>query len=1342
MLDPVEGFETAMNRLHESYGQGHVIARSYIESVTKGPVIKLNDVGALEQLRNDMVKCQSVLSRLEFTSDLDSTGTLESIIQRLPDTFQLKWARRAAKILKGGRDTLFVDLVEFIREESSVYNTKFGSAYAERKSATTRHSNDSSKKDKPKTKAKVTTLATTAGESAGSKAGPSSTATTAASSTPRKCVHCDGLGHLIGRCHKFRRLKRDEKLDVIKNKNLCFCCLKTGHGSKECEKRCVKCDKKHHVLIHDVDSFSLQNPEPSSSKKTAATEAVTLSTSKVKSDATLGALPVRVRMNGKEKLVVALVDSGSNTTLVVRSLIDELGISGEDAAPVAVHTMNGPALQQGELVCQLELLSDDKTSSVIVDEAMTVPCIPVRAVVDGKAFNDWPHLRGLDLPYIPRAKISIIIGTDCPEMHRSLEERYAGRKDPIARRTPLGWIVLGPSEKADAVQSLATSVGLDPLAEQLRQISMLDFQDTYISEPSMSVDDRRALKTMEETAKLVNGKYQVGIPWKVDPEEALQNNRSMAESRLRMLKRKFSANPQLAEDYTKTVEAYIADGQAKLVEHGDSGDPQWFLPHHAVFKRSNPSKCRVVFDCAAQFGGISLNDAILQGPNFLNNLAGVLLRFRKEPVAVIADIKLMFHQCFVQPEDTRFLRFLWWPSGDTSTPAKVYAMQVHLFGGKSSPSVVNYCMKKTADDQEMNYSELAISTLRRSFYMDDMIRSVKCVDDARELIPEMQKLLQEGGFDLGKFMSTSREVIETVPEEKRAKSLQNLDLNDCSLPQESALGLQWSVEGDYFTYSIDLQDKPLTKRGLLSTSASLYDPLGLVAPVLLVPKLIQQEMCRLSLEWDDELPQASAEEFCKWRSATSSLNNLRIPRCFQSGSSDDCQFELHFFCDASEFAYGTAVYFKVIAPGGVFVNLVLGKSRVAPLKPVSIPRLELTAATLVARQSRFILEELDVSEVQLYFWTDSMTVLRYLRNVSTRFKTFVAHRVQLIQDLTDVSSWNYVPSEKNPADLASRGLSPADDEKLGFWLDGPEFLKTNAVYTGLFEEPQAGEEVLETRQCAVASVSNSLDTLLHHYSSFYRLKRAVCWFVKFTDYLRKRDVERKISVTEMESAEARILRSVQNEAFPAEIVAIRENKPIPASSTVREFVPKNIDGLMCVGGRLRNSATEAQKCPIILPEHHVTRLIILDAHKRNGHVGSNHTMTILRRRFFLLRGYKQVRNVLKTCVQCIKYHGQPMQQLMSDLPKERVETSQPPFHVRRCGLFWSLQCQISTWDCQALRLSVHMLGNESGSCGNHTFSGFGRIHHGAAPLHGSSRKTSEDCVRQWNQLCGCREGVV
>ena len=565
------------------------------------------------------------------------------------------------------------------------------------------------------------------------------------------------------------------------------------------------------------------------------------------------------------------------------------------------------------------------------------------------------------------------------------------------------------------------------------------------------------------------------------------------------------------------MEAYIADEQAMLVEEEEVNTAhQWFLPHHAVFKRSNPEKCRVVFDCAAQFKGVSLNDVILQGPNFLNSLSGVLIRFRKEPVAVVGDIKLMFHQCFVMEQDRRFLRFLWWPAGDTSQKPKVHAMKVHLFGGKSSPSVVNYCMRKIAQDNEEQFSELAINTLRRSFYMDDMIRSVGTVSEAKDLIPEMQALLGAGGFELGKYMSTEREVIETVEEDKRAKSLQNIDIHDSNLPQESALGLKWNVEGDFFTYSVNLDEKPLTKRGLLATTASLYDPLGLVAPVLLVPKLIQQNLCKLELDWDDAIPENYSKEFCKWRDETTALSILQIKRCFQDGPSSASDRELHVFTDASECAYGAAAYFKVTNETGVHVSLVMGKSRVAPLKSISIPRLELTAATVGAKLSKLILDELDVDDITVHYWTDSMTVLRYLRNVSTRFKVFVAHRVQQIQDVSDVNAWNYVPSEKNPADLASRGINPSDEEKLQFWLHGPQFLKETSQYNRMFEEPSDIQTDFELRSTCATEVCADASTLVCRYSKIKKLQNAVAWLKKFWQYLQGQNPAKKISVGEME----------------------------------------------------------------------------------------------------------------------------------------------------------------------------------------------------------------------------------
>jgi hypothetical protein len=735
------------------------------------------------------------------------------------------------------------------------------------------------------------------------------------------------------------------------------------------------------VLLHDPS----REKKPSTSAAAAdpvkadSKEVTTASTSVIKSSASFGVLPVRVVSGSHQVQTFALIDSGSNTTLVKRSIVDSLGVSGRKS-PFTVNTLAGPSSHDEQMLCSLSLFGDGCDEHVEV-EALTVPSISNDCHIK---CADWPHLKDVRVSE-KRGPIEIVIGTDCPEAFWSLDERRNGRKEPMARKTLLGWIVLGPSSSSQVPSVNAAQ--LDPLQQQLERMWMSEFQDVRCLDPVMSVEDKTALRHMKETVHMKNGKFHVGIPFRDDPDASLPNNRSVAESRLRMLKRKFESNPKLAEDYTNTVEAYINDDQARLVSASEAADEhQWFLPHHAVFKKSNPSKCRVVFDCAAEYKGVSLNDIILQGPNFLNNLAGVLLRFRKEPVAVIGDIKLMFHQCFVLPDNQRFLRFLWWPKGDVSQPPKVHAMKVHLFGGKSSPSVVNFCMRKIADDNETDFSEIAIDTLRRSFYMDDMIRSVDSIQAAKSLIPEMQDLLAKGGFKLGKFMSTHREVIDTVPEDLRAKSLQELNIEDSTLPQESALGLQWNVEGDYFTYTIHLQDKPATRRGLLATTASLYDPLGLVAPVTLVPRLIQQELCRLQLDWDDAVPNEKVELISQWKAATASLSSVQLPRCYQPGPSKDSDRELHIFSDASEFAYGVAAYLKVTSDDGVFVTLLLGKSRVAPLKTISIPRLELTAATLAAKMSRFIRDELDFDDLPMFFWSDSMTVLCYVRNVSTRFR--------------------------------------------------------------------------------------------------------------------------------------------------------------------------------------------------------------------------------------------------------------------------------------------------------------------------------------------------------------------
>ena len=197
----------------------------------------------------------------------------------------------------------------------------------------------------------------------------------------------------------------------------------------------------------------------------------------------------------------------------------------------------------------------------------------------------------------------------------------------------------------------------------------------------------------------------------------------------------------------------------------------WYLPHHAVVSDKKPVKVRIVFDCAARFNGTPLNDNVLSGPDLTNRLIGVLLRFRQETIAVMADIECMFHQVRVCPTDRDVLRFLWWPSGDMSQTSEVCRMNVHLFGGTWCPSCCSFALHKTSGDNEQDFMKDTVNTVMRNFYVDDCLKSVEDEAMAVRITQELISLLKKGGFRLIKFMSNSRLVRESVPEDDRAQGV-------------------------------------------------------------------------------------------------------------------------------------------------------------------------------------------------------------------------------------------------------------------------------------------------------------------------------------------------------------------------------------------------------------------------------------------------------------------------------------------------------------------------------------------------------------------------------------------
>ena len=333
--------------------------------------------------------------------------------------------------------------------------------------------------------------------------------------------------------------------------------------------------------------------------------------------------------------------------------------------------------------------------------------------------------------------------------------------------------------------------------------------------------------------------------------------------------------------------------------------------------------------------------------------------------------------------------------------------------------------------------------MRRDFYVDDGLKSVKDVDTAIELIHKTQGMCAKAGLKLHNFSSNKKKVIQAVALEDRAKGLQDLDLTRDPLPIERTLGIMWCAETDSFQFRIVIQDRPLTRRGVLSTVCSVYDPLGLVAPLILVGKQVLQDLCWNDADWDEPLCDELRPRWELWRSELRTLESLRIPRCFKpEGFGQIKTVELHHFSDASLSGYGQCSYLRLISESDqTHCSLVMGKARVTPLKPVTVPRLELTAAVVSVKISQWLGEELDYQDVSEFFWTDSKVVIGYISNTTSRFHVFVANRLQQIHDHTKPQQWQYISSQSNPADAASRGLRAqqlVDDDSR--WLRGPDFL--------------------------------------------------------------------------------------------------------------------------------------------------------------------------------------------------------------------------------------------------------------------------------------------------------------
>jgi hypothetical protein len=321
-------------------------------------------------------------------------------------------------------------------------------------------------------------------------------------------------------------------------------------------------------------------------------------------------------------------------------------------------------------------------------------------------------------------------------------------------------------------------------------------------ERTRSHSDDKVVQLWEKEIVKENNHYVLPVPVK---DEVRASGLKAARQRLEMLKKRLDRDQALKTQYKDAINDLLASDYAERVPEAEVQveSQVHYLPHHPVIN-PNKSRLRVVFDCAAKAeDGKSLNDHVWSGPDLTNRLVGVLLRFREELIAVAADITAMFHRVHVAPQHRDLLRFLWWTDGDTSKEPEVYRMRVHLFGGTWSPSCAAYALRKAAEDQAGRYAEAVCKSVERNFYVDDFMKSLKDEDEAVMFAQQLMQLLQDGGFTLCKWISSSRAVLQAIPAERRVDSVKNLTDKSCSvLPTERALGMRWNVEEDTFGFHI------------------------------------------------------------------------------------------------------------------------------------------------------------------------------------------------------------------------------------------------------------------------------------------------------------------------------------------------------------------------------------------------------------------------------------------------------------------------------------------------------------------------------------------------------------
>uniref|UniRef100_A0A183BU61 Integrase catalytic domain-containing protein n=1 Tax=Globodera pallida TaxID=36090 RepID=A0A183BU61_GLOPA len=966
---------------------------------------------------------------------------------------------------------------------------------------------------------------------------------------PSPCIFCAG-NHWNEECRKYSTIQ--QRTDAIREKGLCFKCLRSTHRAIDCPKpkKCFKCGQPHPTALCRNDNKGstqlaaatigpIRDENGSTSTDGIGTESEPQQSAVVRDNDTKALLmtatatvfnPAQPHLS---MTAAIFLDPGSHRSFISNRASQQLGL------PV-VHREECHLTSFGER--QSKKYVSDLVKIGILGTGGEKLIYNLNALNFMVAAMPIIKLSELDTSQLQQRKLALSPENTQPDIMLGINIWHELNVYPIERlpsgftlcQSKIGKILSGsgrialgkPSVNVTFVLSVLGPTTEEPISAN--QTDSIDSDQTFTTEDDLNrdnelnaffglhligmddsntkIDQDNVMVDFKRNLAFVENRYQIALPWNHRITD-LPTNFHQAKARLISLIKKLRSL-SLIKEYQNILTDQLQKCVIELINTPDQNTgPVHYLPHRAVIRTDKATtKIRIVMDASAKPKNNptapSLNDCLHTGPLLLKDLTGILLRFRRMEGVLLADIEKAFLQLGVREQDRDATRFLWLanPATDNLDPLRredvlVYRFCRVSFGLTVSPFLLNATIREHLAIHE---SDLA-RRIDENLYVDNILIEVKKEDELPALVREAKAIFATAGMVIREFFGSDLEELKKLPPEDLANELE----------ETKVLGISWKPKHNRLIFKMPIFEGKITKRTVLSHIAKVFDPLGLMSPALLPAKVFLQGVQNLNPKWDDLLPELFNEEWLRIMALWATRGEpcvIEFPRFIPSTEHD----EFHCFCDASRYGMGIAIYQKAkTANGKEECNLIYGKSLVKPIKlsdnDATIPKLELQALTLGVKAVKFLQTQLQFTDDQVILWTDSQCSVERLKE-DRKQDRFVTNRLKKIRAAN--FQVRHVRTDVNPADLASRGTEPLLLSSSLLWRFGPLWLpksdrwpESNAIY-------QPGEEIKEVEELPVVQMSFAVQAAIEaltyqpsikveRFSNWNRLRAATAYALRF-----------------------------------------------------------------------------------------------------------------------------------------------------------------------------------------------------------------------------------------------------